>query len=209
MKATLIAALGLSVGLSGVASAQPYYHYGHSTYAPSGQIQAEGPAEILNRGLQTLIAFVGAQERPDERQIARFLEQRIVPHFDFMYMARWAAGKAWRRMNQQQRVKMESELKKNFLGALTRRLTAYGGQQVRILRSRRGRGNEMTVGVAVQNPRGYPARLDFRFYRADDGWKVFDVSANGSSALVHYRNHFRKVRSTQPRRAGVYSPRAY
>ncbi|MCB1882186.1 MAG: ABC transporter substrate-binding protein, partial [Gammaproteobacteria bacterium] len=39
----------------------------------------------------------------------------------------------------------------------------------------------------------YPARLDFRFYLAEDGWKVFDVAANGSSAVMHYRQQFRQM----------------
>jgi phospholipid transport system substrate-binding protein len=36
----------------------------------------------------------------------------------------------------------------------------------------------------------YPTRIDFRFYRGESGWKIFDVSANGSSALAFYRQYF-------------------
>jgi phospholipid transport system substrate-binding protein len=44
--------------------------------------------------------------------------------------------------------------------------------------------------VAILQASGYPANLDFRFYRGKTGWKVFDVAANGSSALTYYRQYF-------------------
>jgi len=209
MKVRFLVALGFLIGMSGIASAQPYYQPGQSPYGHSRQEAGSSPAVILEQGLQRLIRFVDRKERPDQQQIAAFLEQKIAPYFDFNYMARWAGGKMWRRMNQEQRDRLEKELEQTFLATLTRRLTSYGGQQVRVLRSKRGRANEVTVGAAVMNPRGYPARLDFRFYRVDDGWKVFDVSANGSSALVHYRNHFKRQMRQQPRRARGYTGRTY
>ena len=54
---------------------------------------------------------------------------------------------------------------------------------------------------------GYPAELDFRLYRGTDGWKVFDVVANGSSALVYYRDYFRNsMRRGGPGGAPGYGP---
>ncbi|MEW8429523.1 MAG: ABC transporter substrate-binding protein [Candidatus Thiodiazotropha sp.] len=39
--------------------------------------------------------------------------------------------------------------------------------------------------------------MDFRFYRSEAGWKVFDVSANGNSAVAYYRRHFANQREAQ------------
>lgn len=54
------------------------------------------------------------------------------------------------------------------------------------------------------NPGSYPARLDFRLYRKGDEWLVYDVAANGQSAIVHYRNQLmremRQQRMQQMRR---------
>ena len=52
--------------------------------------------------------------------------------------------------------------------------------------------------MAVLNPGSYPARLDFRLYRNGENWLVYDVSANGQSAIVHYRNQL--MREVQERR---------
>ena len=194
MKARILVIAGLALCISDIASAQPYYFPGAGK-APGAPREAQqpGPVSLLKAGLSRLIAYADQKERPSETQIAAFLDRNIAPYFDFAYMARWAGGQMWRGMSPDQRRAFESRLQRQFLGTLAERLTSYGGQQVKVLRARRGRPNEVVVGVAVQNPRGYPARLDFRFYRSSEGWKVFDVSANGSSAVMHYRKHFNRL----------------
>lgn len=193
MKARLLVVAGFALCISAIASAQPYYPGQGGGPGAARQTQQPGPASLLKVGLSRLIAFAGQQERPSEQQIAAFLDRDIAPYFDFAYMARWAGGQMWRGMTPDQRRAFESRLQRMFLGTLAERLTGYGGQQVKVLRARRGRPNEVVVGVAVQNPRGYPARLDFRFYRSSEGWKIFDVSANGTSAVMHYRKHFNRL----------------
>lgn len=193
MKAKLLAVAGFALCISAIASAQTYYPGAGPATGSMRQAQQPGPASLLKTGLRRLIAFAGQKERPSEQQIAAFLDRDIAPYFDFAYMARWAGGKMWRGMTPDQRRAFESRLQRMFLGTLAERLTSYGGQQVQVQRARRGRPNEVVVGVAVQNPRGYPARLDFRFYRSSEGWKIFDVSANGTSAVMHYRKHFNRM----------------
>ena len=199
MKGKLALVFGLLVGCSGLVSAQPYYPIGAAPPADARQVQVPGPAMILKQGLQKLIAFMGSEERPGSRQIAAFLDHEIAPYFDFDYMARWAGGRLWQEMTPQQRREFEGQLQQMFLGTLAQRLGGFGGQQVRVGRPRQGRNNEVTVDVAVMNPGSYPSRLKFRFYPSRDGWRIFDVSANGSSAVMYYRQHF----SQRMRRQGA------
>ena len=42
-------------------------------------------------------------------------------------------------------------------------------------------------------PTGIPTKLEFRFYKSTDGWKIFDVKAEGNSAVVYYRKQFREM----------------
>ncbi len=167
--------------------------------------QQVGPAQVLRQGVGKLIAFMGQPNRPEAAQIQAFLDSEIAPYFDFNYMARWVAGPKHRSMNAAQREEMKSQLEAMFLGTLAKRLGGFDNQKVRVLRPRRGQGNEVTVGVGILKPGGYPAKMDFRFYRSEDGWKVFDVAANGSSALVYYRQQFN--RSLRQRRAPAWGRR--
>ncbi len=193
MRGKLILAMVLAGVVSGVATARPYDSTGYAPYGVEQQVKKRGPSAILKRGLDRLIAFAGQDSRPSKKQVAGFLDQEIAPYFDFAYMARWVAGRTWRSMTPAHRVRLEQRLQRDFLGTLAQRLTSFSGQQVRVLRPRMREGNEVDVAVAVQNPGGYPARLNFRFYRSNDGWKVFDVSANGNSAVAYYRQNFRQM----------------
>ena len=81
---------------------------------------------------------------------------------------------------------------------MARNLGTYSNTAPRIDISRarlRPGSTEVNVMARVVPQNGYPTRLVFRFYRSRDGWKVFDVTANGVSAVSYYRKHFRQVAS--------------
>jgi phospholipid transport system substrate-binding protein len=178
------------IGFTLAVSAQPGYP-GRVPPQLKG-VETAGPGMILQQGLGKLQRFMGQKTRPGQRELVMFLETEIAPYFDFDYMARWVSGPRWRYLNSEQKRQMKQQLKEQFLATLVQKLSAYGGQGYRMLATRRGHNGEVTVGIAIQNPGGYPARMKFRFYRGNNGWKVFDVMANGNSAVVHYRQHFNR-----------------
>jgi phospholipid transport system substrate-binding protein len=186
--------------ISGSLAAEPRGWPGAYPGRLQAPAQAEpSPAMLLSQGMGQLIKFLRRQPSPTAAEIAAYIDSQVAPYFDFAYMARWVAGSRYRYMNEQQRSAMEVSLKKMFLGALAQRLGGYGNQNVRFNKPRRVAANEVDVGVDILTPGTYPARLNFRFYRSENGWKVFDVSANGSSALVHYRQYFARMQRQSPR----------
>jgi phospholipid transport system substrate-binding protein len=82
------------------------------------------------------------------------------------------------------------QIEQDFLGTLTRHLASFDNQKIRYFRPRHGRGNRAMVTVGITNPGTYPTRLDFRLYRQGGDWKVYDVVANGNSAVNYYRQKF-------------------
>jgi phospholipid transport system substrate-binding protein len=50
----------------------------------------------------------------------------------------------------------------------------------------------VNVTVGILQPGNYPSKLEFRMYRGKDGWKVYDVVANGRSAVAFYRNELNR-----------------
>lgn len=196
MKVKLFAMLALSVFCVTQVQAEPGYSYQNRSL----QQLEMGPDVILKEGMTKLLKFMRQKERPHPKEIAAFVESNIAPYFDFTYMAQWAAGPAYRKMTEEQRQGMEQNVKEMLLTTLSKRLGSYKNQEVRFLRPRRSGKNEVKVRIGILQSGGYPAAIDFRFYRSEGGWKVFDVSANGTSALSFYRQYFarqlREQRST-------------
>lgn len=209
------------LGLASGASAQPYgfapgpfgapgMRSGPATEAPGYGSQAPSPdpreairerlakspmvqaSNTLKEGMDKLLTFMGQEEVPNKLQLAAFLDKDIAPYFDFDYMAKWVAGPGYGRMSPEQRKALASKLEAGFLGGLSAQLASYKGQQVRILRPRMGPRGAVSVNVGILRPGSYPSKLEFRMYKAEDGWKVYDVVANGRSAAAYYRTQLQR-----------------
>ena len=188
---------------AGTAQAVPQYGPGPAAYmrAAPEQPRAGNPAAAVRAGVDKLMSFLSVRERPSAGALTEFLNTEIAPFFDFEYMARSAGGRLFERMSADEQNALVAEVKRSFLNKMAQKLAAYDRQQVRIMTPRAGNdGRTARVGVAILNPGGYPTRLDFRMYRARHQWRVFDVAANGQSAIVHYRTQMmRQVQERQRR----------
>jgi phospholipid transport system substrate-binding protein len=177
---------------SGAVKAQPEETSSAATNPATASAEPEtpvaNPAVALRAGIDKLLTFLNRETAPDESEFAAFLDAEIAPFFDFDYMAKTAGGRMFARLSAEEQAAATASIKASFLGKMAERLTGYTGQEVRFLPPRAGDGGRTAqVSAAILNPGSYPARLDFRLYHADDSWRVYDVAANGQSAIVHYR----------------------
>jgi len=192
-----VAVIGLALGLvAPTLQAQPPGYYG----PPPVRQQAEGPAAILSEGIGKVTAFLSQGGSRDPDAVEAFVRSEVAPYFDFAYMARFVAGPRYRYMSADERKQMEKALVGMFLGAMAEKLSGYPYGHVRYLPQRRDpRSGEVVLGIQAYQPNGLMTQLDFRLYRSPQGWKVFDVKANGQSALVYYRQYFSRSAQRQGR----------
>ncbi|CAK0757440.1 phospholipid transport system substrate-binding protein [Gammaproteobacteria bacterium] len=154
---------------------------------------ASSPEAILQGGIAALTEQLkrgGSQE-----ETLAFLGQKIARYFDFGYMARLSAGPHWNSLNDQQRHVFEERFRVMFFQSLASQVSNLGNPQIQFYPARPGSSeNEITVSARVTQPQGIPILMDFRFYRNDqEGWKVFDVVADGSSAVLYYRRFYAEL----------------
>jgi phospholipid transport system substrate-binding protein len=166
------------------------------------KVDSTSPAAIVRAGVTKLTRFIQSGQAQNREQALAFMKTEIEPYFDFEYMTRWAAGSAWQRMSPQQRATMQDQLKNSFMDTLARKLVTYSDQPIRYFTPRGQGSNDVRVNVWIMQPNGAPTRLEFRFYRTRDEWKIFDVKAEGNSAVVYYRKQFRHL--MEPEARGPY-----
>jgi phospholipid transport system substrate-binding protein len=193
MKANLLAVLLVLVSstLAHTVIAAPYPAY--PPYYQTPQTESSAPATIVKTGINKLTTFIrnGGAQNPEQARI--FLESEVAPYFDFNYMTRWAAGPAWRSMTPAQRANMQELITQAFMTTLAQKLTSYTNQPIRYFTPRGQGSDDVRVNAWIMQPNGIPTKLEFRFYKGKDGWKIFDVKAGGNSAVVYYRNQFRNL----------------
>jgi len=205
MKIYIWLPLAILLGFGGTVQAQPPFVPGpmQGPYsAPPRANPSEQAVATLREGIHKLLDFLGQKEKPNKLQLAAFLDSSIAPYFDFDYMAEWVAGRRYAAMTPKQRKALAASLEARFLGALVTNLSRYQGQQARYYRPRLGARGAVSVSVGIRSPGSYPSRLEFRMYRSDAGWKIYDVVANGRSAVAYYRQEAR--RSSAPGWGGPY-----
>ena len=193
MKANLLAVLFVLIStLAHTVNAAPYAPY-QPPYYPTPQTESSVPATIVKAGITKLTQFIRAGGAKNPAQARTFLEAEVAPYFDFNYMARWAAGPAWRTMTAAQRTQLQDKIAQAFMTTLAQKLTSYSNQQIRYFTPRGQGSDDVRVRAWIMQPSGIPTKLEFRFYKSKDGWKIFDVKAGSNSAVVHYRNQFRRL----------------
>ncbi len=157
------------------------------------KLDSNNPGMIVRAGVTKLTNFIKSGRATDRDQALAFMTTEVEPYFDFEYMTRWAAGPAWKSMSPQQRAYMQDQLKKSFMNTLASQLVTYDDQPIRYFTPRGQDGNDVRVSVWIMQPTGIPTKLEFRFYKNKDQWKIFDVKAEGNSAVVYYRKQFRHL----------------
>ena len=182
------AALLITV-VSSVAIAEPGYR--GMAQQMGADSRADDPAQVLQEGMEKLIAFLKSGQ--NKAHMGAFLSAEVGPYFDFPYMARAAAGPLSRHMTDEQLVRLEKKLEMMFLGAMAEKLSRYDNQDVAFMPARFNSVDRATVTVLINNPGSYPGRIDFRMHQTRAGWKIYDIAANGASAIAYYRTYFRKA----------------
>ena len=160
------------------------------------------PGSRLREGIDKMTLYL-SRGQADPRQFQQFIEHEIAPYFDFDYMAKWAAGPRYRYLGNRERAAMTDTVRQLFLTSMAKLLADYSPNRVQYLPMRSNpQSGEVKLSLMAHPYKGYPTKVDFRLYRSQNGWKVFDVAANGQSAVVYYRKYF----AQQARSAGSQQP---
>ena len=170
------------------------------TYTPSD------PSYIIHTALDKITTFSSNSDKVRPVQLRGFIENEIIPHFDFDNMSHWITGRFADNMTDKDRAEFQRSLRETFLSSLAKHLGSFDANNTRIrFYPARYRGrDEAFVSTSVYRPETLPVRLDFRMKRVGTDWKIIDVKANGSSAVIYYRRHFmsqlRQYQRRTPRR---------
>jgi phospholipid transport system substrate-binding protein len=151
------------------------------------------PAAELRQAVSDLEKFIKGKDAAHPGMLRSFLEKKIFPHFDFDAMSEWITGPYARYMSTEDKIKFQTKLQETFLTALVKHMGGFDPENTSLRYDRtrfRGRGDEAVVRVNVIRKQQPPARLDFGMQREDDKWRIVDVKANGTSAVLYYRRHF-------------------
>lgn len=191
------------------------------SFAATEQPDVNEPTRVIKTTLAKIIAFSTNSRKieenrtktsiSDKAKLRGFIEKQIIPNFDFDNMSHWITGPYASNMTKLDKIDFKRSLRETFLSSLSKHLGSFDAQNTRIRFHRpRYRGvEEAFVNTTVYRPDAMTVRLDFRMRRVGKTWKIIDIKANGTSAVLYYRRHFiSQLRQYQNQNQNLY-PQPY
>ena len=162
----------------------------------SGRLAAEDlpPEELVRQTTDRMLALLNKNRsaiEADRSTLYGFVDEVVLPHFDFNRMAQWVLGKYWRTASREQRQRFVEQFRNLLVRTYGTLLLDYSGQTIDYLPVRTGAdGDTVNIRTLIADKDGTKVQVDYALYRRDAGWKVYDVRVNGISLVSNYRNTF-------------------
>ena len=162
--------------------------------AAAGTATAASPTETVQTAVQQVFSQPGgpavktvstAQRRADIRKITESL-------FDFNEMSERSLGGAWTQASPAERQEFIRLFSTLIATAYMGRIEQYAGEPITYV-GERVDGDEPAVQSRVVTPKGSEVGIEYRMYRADGRWTVYDIYVDGISLVGSYKSQFNRI----------------
>lgn len=162
--------------------------------AAAGPAAAASPTETVQTAVQQVFSQPGGpavttvsttQRRADIRKIAESL-------FDFNEMSERSLGGAWTQASPADREEFVRLFTTLIATAYMGKIEQYAGEPITYV-GERVNGDEAAVQSRVVTPKGSEVGIEYRMYRADGRWTVYDIYVDGISLVGSYKAQFNRI----------------
>jgi phospholipid transport system substrate-binding protein len=185
----VVVVLALAGAASATASAQPA-----PAAAPAAAPVAGEPRAVVERLHAGLLDVMKRAKTLGYEGRRRELEPLVGETYDLAFMARTAAGKHWRTLDEAQQAALVDAFSRMTVASYAGRFTDWKGERFETRAEDDGGQGTKLVRTALVASDGVTTQLDYRLRPADGGWRVIDVFLNGTvSELALRRSEYGAV----------------
>jgi phospholipid transport system substrate-binding protein len=156
------------------------------------------PPDELVKTVMLEVADIIAKDKElkegDRAKTIALIEEKALPHFNFLGMTALAVGPAWQKATPEQKKRLAAEFRDLLVRTYASSLTVFREQNFdfRPLRMKPA-DTDVTVLVRVLQHGSQPVNIEYDMEKTPRGWKVYDVRVAGISLVVNYRTEFANV----------------
>lgn len=167
----------------------------------AGSASVTTPDKVIEQTAHDVLATIRDNKdkfRDNPHAIYELVQKDMAPHFDFEYAGRLVLGRAWRDASPKQRAAFIDAFEHYLVNSYADELVKHANAKVKVEPFRGSPDDERAdINTTVVPEDGKPIKVDYAMHRTDDGWKAFDVRAEGVSYVMSYRNTFaNEIRQT-------------
>ncbi len=162
-----------------------------------------GPEALIKQTADRVLSEIKANSdkyKNDPEQLYAMVDEVVLPHFDFPAMTDLALGKYRNKSDASQKPLITGEFRTLLVRTYGKALLEYNDQVI-VYKPMEGTeaDGEVLVRTEIEQPGGFPIPLNYRLKRADENWKVYDITVDEISLVTNYRSSFAR----QIRKKGV------
>ena len=130
----------------------------------------------------------------DRAKTIALIEEKALPHFNFLGMTALAVGPAWQKATPEQKKRLAEEFRNLLVRTYASSITVFREYNLdfRPLKMKPA-DTDVTVLVRVMQQGAQPVNIEYDMEKTTRGWKVYDVRVAGISLVVNYRTEFANV----------------
>ena len=171
-------------------------------FAADGAASPDSPALLVEQTTTQILAAI-RQEREtisvEPARIRQLVDQIVVPHMDFVRVARLALGKQWRRVSADQQARFVDVFRTMLMRTYVSALTEFTDVSISYRPARMSRDGRRAAVRADIRYGNEGIVLEYRLYHHDNVWKAYDIVVQGVSLVASYRASF----TSEIRRNGI------
>lgn len=165
--------------------------------APAHAVDDNLPPNVIakraSEDVITALAKDPALTKDKPRALA-FIDEKILPYFDFSAMTRLAVGRAWRDATPEQQAKLTQEFRTLLVRTYSASLETLKGSEMDFRPVNLAPNDKRAVvkGV-VKRPGMQPLAFEMAVEKQPEGWRVYDLAIENLSLVTNYRSDFGNV----------------
>ncbi|MGR8949046.1 MAG: MlaC/ttg2D family ABC transporter substrate-binding protein [Gammaproteobacteria bacterium] len=150
------------------------------------------PQRLVDTTIESLRMHVNTESHRIERDpkyTTTLISRHLSPHIDLELTSRLVLGEVWLNATPDQQQAFVTTLRQLLLRIFATHILDYRDAAVSYAPTKfSGQKNQIAVVRSTVSRSGIPPiRVDYRFYKASDVWKVYDVAIVGVSLVKTFR----------------------
>jgi phospholipid transport system substrate-binding protein len=156
----------------------------------SSRAAEAGAASFITEFGNKMLGLVQA-EHNSPAELEQKMRPLVLDAFDAPRIARFALGRYWRGMSEGDRNQFTQVFEDYVVHVYSARFSGYRGERFVVTGAQPQATSGAQVTSTITQPEGgSPIRLNWQLVRASDRYKIVDVSVEGISQALTYRDEF-------------------
>ena len=163
------------------------------TQPPRSAAATTDPGAFMSEVSGQVLQLLADKQHSDAERAQQFAKL-VGDDFDVPRIARFVLGQNWRTASDDERQQFTQAFQTYMIQVYWARFTQYNGQSISVTGQRAQSDTLTVVSTQIIQPSGQPpARVDWTVTKEGGGYKIIDVSIEGVSQVLTYRQEFASI----------------